>query len=85
MENTSASLKLEEQTRQAYRELVLAQNHSRANQKIMKCLPKHKVARYQKLISSNAMTLFNANATWDNIMDKLKPEQMDRLYKELVV
>lgn len=85
MAKKSASPKLVEAARLAYQGLVLVQNHSRAQRKILAALPRHKIVRYEKISTSLTVKLYNAQNKWDRAIDKLSPRQVDELFLELVV
>lgn len=84
MEAKLASPSVVEKARQAYRELVLVQNHLRAHRKVTYCLPKHKEKRYEKLTTQIQIKLYNARNKWKRAIEKLYPEQVDDLYREMV-
>lgn len=73
------------EAKNAYRELVLVQNHLRAHRKITICLPEHKQKRYTEISSRITVRLYNATNKWDQLVDKLSPKQVEVLFNELVV
>lgn len=79
-----ASKKAVEKARQAWKELVLVQNHLRSHRKVTHCLPKWKEKRYDNIGTQITVKLYNAQNQWNRAIDKLAPEQVDNLYLELV-
>jgi hypothetical protein len=79
-----ASQKVVEAARQAWYELVLVQNHMRAHRKVTYCLPKHKEKRFEKIMTQINIKMYNAQNKWNRTIEKLPPQQVDNLYKELV-
>lgn len=84
MASRLASKKVVEKARQAWHELVLVQNHMRAHRKVTYCLPKWKEERFGKISTQITVKLYNAQNKWQRAIEKLYPEQVDKLYVELV-
>lgn len=84
MARTNASPELVEKARQAWKDLVLVQNHLRAHRKITHCLPHWKESKYQNIATQITVKLYNAQNKWNKAIDKLATPQVDKLYLELV-
>lgn len=74
-----------EEARKAYHDLVTTQNGQRVYQRILKCLPKHKLARYEKIRTPLIVRLQNANREWNRTSNKLTDKEIISLFVEVAM
>jgi hypothetical protein len=74
-----------EEAKAAYETLVQKENHLRAQNRIMVALPKKKLKLHKKLLATCLMNYRNAQATFQNAVKELTPEQFSILHKQVYV
>lgn len=79
-----ASQKTVDKARQAYKDLVLAQNHLRAHRRATIALPPKKIRRYSLKAAKINISVYNAGQKWEKLIMELSPQQIVDLNRELV-